>query len=527
MRDVVVIGAGHNSLTAACYLARAGLDVEVVERDTVIGGAVSTVERWPGFRVDRGSSVHLMVRQTGIVEELELAGVGLRYLDLDPWAFVPVAGAPGGGISFHTSLEATCASIAAVCGRRDADAYAEFVATWTPRARRLVSAFHRPPTPGTTLRFLASTGRGESAGGAELSRQFLQSAESLVAERFTDERLRTALCWLAAQSGPPPWLPGTAPILGWHATLHQTPPGRPIGGSGALSDALADRLRSLGGAIRVGDGAAGLITAGGRAAGVTTDGGERIPARTVLAGCHVRSALELCGPAVPPALRERAESIRVGNGIGMVVRLAGSALPHYPGAAAEATNGLQLLASSRGQLRAAHADFSVGRPPLDPAALAMSFSGIDPSLAPAGKHTVSVWGQWHPFELSGPHKWDDIAAREGDRLVAALERCAPGFAGSVEAVHVQTPVDLERELGLLRGNVMHVEMELDALFSLRPLPELAGHRTPVPGFYLTGASTHPGGGVSGASGRSAAGVVLADARSAGWAASRLPRWRRS
>ena len=512
MRDVVVVGAGHNSLTAACYLARAGLDVEVIERDSVIGGAVSTVERWPGYRVDRGSSAHLMVRQTGIVEELELAGVGLRYLDLDPWAFMPVAGAPGGGISFHTSLSQTCASIAAVCGQRDADAYAAFVATWAPRARRLVAAFHRPPTRTTTLRLFAGLGRGEKSGGAELSRQFLQSAESLAVEQFTDERLRTALCWLAAQSGPPPWQPGTAPMLGWHATLHETPPGRAVGGSGALCDALAARLGSLGGRVRLGDGAAGIDTNGGRVRAVLTDSGERIEARAVLAGCHVLSALELCGPAVPAELRSRAAAVRVGNGIGMVVRVAGSSLPHYPGAAPEATNGLQLLATSRQQLRSAHADFSAGRPPGDPAALAMSFSGIDPSLAPDGKHTVSVWGQWHPFELSGSHKWDDIAAAEGERLIEAVERAAPGFVGSVEAVHVQTPVDLERELGLLRGNVMHVEMELDALFSLRPLPELAGHRTPIPGFYLTGASTHPGGGVSGASGRSAASVVISDVR---------------
>ena len=512
MRDVVVVGAGHNSLTAACYLARAGLNVEVVERDTVIGGAVSTVERWPGYRVDRGSSAHLMVRQTGIIEELDLAGVGLRYLDLDPWAFVPVAGAPGGGISFHTSLEKTCESIAAVCGRRDADAYAQFVATWATRARRLVAAFHRPPTRSTTLRLLAGLGRGEAASPTELSRQFLQSAESLVLERFVDERLRTALCWLAAQSGPPPWQPGTAPMLGWHATLHETPPGRAVGGSGALSEALAARLRALGGLVRLGDGVAGVVTPHGRAGGVVTDGGELIEARAVLAGCHVLSALELCGSAVPPALRERASAIRVGNGIGMVVRVAGSALPAYPGASPDATNGLQLLASSRQQMRSAHADFGAGRPPGDPPALAMSFSGIDRSLAPAGKHTVSVWGQWHPFELSGPHKWDDLAEAEGRRLIAAVERAAPGFADSVEAIHVQTPVDLERELGLVRGNVMHVEMELDALFSLRPLPELAGHRTPIPGFYLTGASTHPGGGVSGASGRSAAGVLLGDLR---------------
>ncbi|MGZ4582637.1 MAG: phytoene desaturase family protein, partial [Nocardioidaceae bacterium] len=120
-RDVVVVGSGHNALVAACYLAKEGLDVEVVERDTVLGGAVSTVQRWPGYLVDRGSSAHIMIRHTGIVEDLDLADCGLTYLDLDPWGFAPF-GPPDDqqAITFHVSLDKTCASIAAVCGERDA-----------------------------------------------------------------------------------------------------------------------------------------------------------------------------------------------------------------------------------------------------------------------------------------------------------------------------------------------------------------------------------------------------------------------
>jgi len=142
--------------------------------------------------------------------------------------------------------------------------------------------------------------------------------------------------------------------------------------------------------------------------------------------------------------------------------------------------------------------------------LAMTFSAFDDTIAPAGRHNVSIWGQWHPYELSTGEHWDEIAEREGRKLVEAVDAVAPGFAGSVEAMHVQTPLDLERELGLRRGNVMHVEMALDSMFAWRPLPELAGYRGPVPGLYLTGASMHPGGGVFGASGRSAARVLLAD-----------------
>jgi phytoene dehydrogenase-like protein len=146
----------------------------------------------------------------------------------------------------------------------------------------------------------------------------------------------------------------------------------------------------------------------------------------------------------------------------------------------------------------------------------MAFSYLDPSIAPAGRHNVTVWGQWHPYELSNGEHWNAIREREGDKLVVALDRVSPGFASSVEQVHVQTPLDLERELGLRRGNVMHVEMGLDEMFAFRPLPELANYRGPIDGLYLCGASTHPGGGVFGASGRSAAKVLLKDRTPARW-----------
>jgi len=142
-RDVVVVGAGHNALVAACYLAKAGLDVEVVERRDVVGGAVSTVERFPGYRMDVGSSAHIMVRHTGIVEDLDLAACGLEYQDLDPWGFAPFGDE---ALLFSVDLAATCDSIAAVCGDRDAEAYAGFVEDWAARNERVFAAFQDPPT---------------------------------------------------------------------------------------------------------------------------------------------------------------------------------------------------------------------------------------------------------------------------------------------------------------------------------------------------------------------------------------------
>ncbi|MGH3327774.1 MAG: phytoene desaturase family protein [Streptomycetales bacterium] len=514
MPDVVVVGAGHNALVAACYLAREGLDVQVVERDTVVGGGVSTVERFPGYRVDRGAGAHLMIRHTGIAEDLDLAECGLTYIDCDPWAFAPFV---EGDLTFSTDLDRTCASIAATCGDRDADAYHRFATEWGERGARIFTAFQHPPTPlnlGAGLLGLGrSIGLGRSRGisGTELARQFLAPGDQLLDEYFTDERLKTALAWLAAQSGPPTHEVGTANMVGRLPMMHRVTPGRPQGGSGMLSAALAERLLRSGGSLRLGDGVARITrTPGGRVDGVLTESGEHVPAVGVLAGCHILTTCELLGDEALLARVRR--SVRVGNGTGMAVRLGTTALPRYPGAPPGAHHGLQLLARSRAQLRGAYGDFLAGRTPDDPAVLALTFSASDSSLAPPGRHLVSLWGQWHPYDLATGEYWPAIAERECTKLIMQLDRAAPGFAGSVEHVYVQTPRDIERELGMRRGNLMHVEMGLDAMFAFRPLPELAGYRTPVEGLYLTGASTHPGGGVFGASGRSAATVILDDRR---------------
>jgi phytoene dehydrogenase-like protein len=504
-RDVVVVGAGHNALVAACYLARAGLDVEVVERDTVIGGAVSTVERAPGVHVDRGSSLHVMIRHTGIVEDLRLDAVGLHYDDIDPWAIAPH---PDGMLRFGTDVAATCASIATLCGDRDAEAYAAYVDTWRPRVEAMLDAFHRPPTPLSLGRAFWPLGRRMGRRGGDLAREFLEPADVVLDRTFGDPALRTALAWWAAQAGPAPHEVGTAPLLATAVLMHLRAPGRPRGGSGQLSTALAARLASYGGTVRAGDGAAQILGDASTVSGVRTTSGEVIEARAVVAGCHVRTTLDLLDD---PALAAARDRLRIGPGIGMVVRLLTDRLPSYGGQPPDGLVGMQLLARSRLQLRESHAALLTGRVPDDPPLLVMTPTVTDPSLAPAGRHVVTVWTQWHPYALADA-SWDVIRDREGDRIVDALDRWSPGMRDAVLDRWVQTPVDLERELGLHGGNVMHLEMSLDAMFGLRPLPEWSGHRGPWRGLYLCGASTHPGGGVSGASGRSAAQVVLRDLR---------------
>jgi phytoene dehydrogenase-like protein len=294
--------------------------------------------------------------------------------------------------------------------------------------------------------------------------------------------------------------------------MHLKPPGHPRGGSGVLSEALQRRLESYGGRVRLGDGAKEIVVGSdGRASAVLTESGERLEAQLVVAACHVLTTLDLLGDDLPLPLASARRSVRTGNGIGMVVRLGTSALPRYPSGTEDTYRAIQLLAPSRQFLRRAHGEFVAGLPPTDPAVLAMTFSAFDDTIAPPGKHNVTVWGQWHPYALSSGETWDGIREREGTKLVEAVDRVAPGFASSVEHMHVQTPLDLERELGLRDGQVMHVEMAFDQMFMWRPTPQLSGYRVPgVGGLYLCGASTHPGGGVFGASGRSSAQVALAD-----------------
>ncbi|PWW24713.1 phytoene dehydrogenase-like protein [Geodermatophilus normandii] len=482
---------------------------------------MSTVERWPGVRVDRGSSAHVIVRHSGVVEELDLAAHGLRYLDCDPWGFAPapVPGDPGPDgrpLVFSVDLDATCASIAAACGEDDAAAYRRFVAVWGPRSRAVVDSFGRRPTPlGLARAFWplgAPSGDAPRTPGGDLAVDFLGSGDALLDRWFASERLKAALAWFGAQSGPPVSEPGTAAMVAWVALLHDTPPGHPVGGSGGLTQALRARLESDGGHVTLGDGAARLLVEDGRVRGVETTSGRRVHAPVVVAACHVLATRDLAGDDAPPALADAAPP--VGNGFGLVLRCLTDALPGYPGVdPAVSSQGLQLLCTDRAQLAAAHGDWLGGRLPREPVPLAMSFSASDDTLAPPGQHVVTVWGQWYPYALADGGDWDALAEVEAQRLVAAVDRHAPGFAGSVRELYVQTPLLLERELSLLRGNVMHVEMGLASMFSLRPTPALAGYRVPgLAGLYLAGASTHPGGGVSGNSGRTAARAVLADRR---------------
>jgi phytoene dehydrogenase-like protein len=518
--DAIIIGAGHNGLTTACYLAKAGHRVLVLERRPIVGGAVCTEEGLiPGYKIDVGSSAHIMIHLTPVLRDLELeTRHGLEYLEMDPFAFYPLPDSDQ-HLCFYRDLDRTCASIARISAR-DAEAYRRFVAFWGMINEGVFEVFLKPPTPGklfgTMFKRNAFNRRSRAAfSQMDTVRQLMTSYGQLIRETFESEPMRAAMTWLAAQSGPPPNELASGDFFGWHAMLHKSGAKRAKGGSGALTQAMARCLKAHGGEILTDAEVSRIELENGRAVAVHVNG-QRLEARAIIAACHVQTTfLKLIGAEnLPGDLMKRVGNIRVGNGFGMIVRHAVSELPRYAGMShdargvSEAHSSLQLLCPSCDYLDAAYHDYLAFRPPARPAVLAMTFSALDPTLAPPGKHTLFTWAQYHPYELRNGEQWDDIAGREADKLYEVVCRYAPNMRGKCEGRFIQTPLDLERRLGLLRGNVMHVEMSFDQMFCFRPLPELSAYTTPVENLFLTGASTHPGGGVFGASGYNCAQVVL-------------------
>ncbi len=527
--DLVVVGAGHNALVAAAYAAAAGYSVCVLERRAMVGGAVSTTEIVPGYRFDLGGSAHILIRLTPVVEELGLEAHGLEYLELDPLFFSPTV--DGDPLFFHRSVDRTAADLDARWpGRGQGEAYLRFLDDWTPFANVVKEAFLSVPSPWELGRRFVFN-RSGGAWKTMLQKIFRPYGE-IVDAYFDEEGLKTPLVWMAAQSGPPPSEPLSAPFVLWHPLYHQGGIARPRGGSGGLTQALARKILAHGGTIRTGTPVTRILLEGKEVTGVEvalppsdvdpSRAGwaapspeavahaprERITARAVLSGAH---AIETLVKLLPPEHHPPgAGSMRTGNGFGAILRVALDGPVRYTDAPGpQARTGLQLLCRDRAQIHAAYGDYLRGEPTRDPPMVAMTFSAVDDTLAPPGHEVLWIWGQYYPHRLASG-SWDDIAEAEGDRLLDAFERYAPGTRDRVVGSLFQHPAWLERELALPGGNVMHLEMGLDQMFALRPLLGMSGYRAHRPGLYLTGASTHPGGGIMGASGRNAARVVLRD-----------------
>ena len=518
--DVVIVGAGHNGLVCACYLARAGLRVLVVERRHLVGGAVMTEhDIFPGYALDTCSSFHIVIKALPIIEELGLEQFGLDYLPMDPFGFAPFP--DGSAITFYRDLDRTCASIAKI-NAGDAERYHEFVTLWGKFNEPVYATFLAPPRAGPMVSSILKQQRGKLrsmmglGNSADLLKAIFGSYRQLIESYFEDERVKAALGWLAAQSGAGPDDPGGGEMLAWQILCHQTGCWRPRGGSGMLATALARCLAHHGGEVRVAAPVAEILIHGGRTTGIRLEDGEEIAARCVISNAHVQTTLlGLVGEdRLDAKLVRQLKNLRIANGMGMTIRCTADALPNYTAAPMvdgqpnESHHGMQLICPTMDYLRRAFHESELGQPASAPAILGMTPTVMDPELAPPGKHIFNVWAQWHPYALSNGGNWDDIRQREADKLLRIVDDYAPGFSSHVTGTYIKSPVDLERIGGLLRGHLMHIDMTLDQMFMFRPLPALANYQTPIAGLWLTGASTHPGGGVSGAPGYNTAHEVL-------------------
>lgn len=518
--DILVIGAGHNALVCAGYLAKAGYKVIVLERRHRAGGAVVTEEIVPGFKFDLGGSAHILIHHTPIVRDLKLTDYGLDYIDLDPLFFAPFA--DGKHFTIWRDLDQTCDSIAAV-SPRDADDYRKFIQRWKPVSEGMVGAFLNAPTPLNLTRYLIFA-QGFRRSGLDNLQDIFRGYGQVLRDSFASPHVPALIGWMAAQSGPPPSELLGAPFALWHPMYHISGVKRPRGGSGMLTQALQKMIEAHGGAVILNAPVSRLLVENGRVVGADTAAGERFTAkRAVVSGTHIYTTLQLLGDSAPTAARSAIQKARIGNGFGMILRCAVTELPDYTAKPTESSDrapgfdaasqhiAMQFMCPDLDYLERAYGDFLAGRPSSEPAIIAMTWTAADKSLAPEGKHVLFIWAQYFPYQLANGENWDAIAEREAERILGILQRYAPNMTrDKIIDWLIETPLYLERELGLFRGNVMHLEMSVDQMFLMRPATAFSRYRGPLPGLYLTGASTHPGGGIMGAAGRNAAAAMLHD-----------------
>jgi len=514
--DVVVVGAGHNGLVAATYLARAGRRVLVLEARPVLGGAAATESFHPGFRGLPGAALCGGLRPE-IVRDLDLARHGLQMLPVDPQ--VVALGEDGTSVRFWRDPTRTYAELAAT-SPDDAVGYARLRSFLLSVAEVLDPLLVRPPPDVGALGIsdqlallrralgLRRLGRDTMNQAMRMATMSLQLA---LKEWLTSDLVKASLAvdaLLGTFRGP--WSPGTAFLL-----LHPISPAVHggawdfvRGGTGALADALASAAREAGVAIRTQAEVVRILTQDGRATGVELASGERIPANAVLSNADPkRTFLRLVDPAeLELSFLHAVRSIQMDGAVARV-HLALEKAPRFP---ATPDGGLVprfRIAPSLEYIERAYDDAKYGSPSKEPFLDVVVPTVLDPSLAPPDKHVMSVLVQYAPYRLK-QGGWDEQREKLGDLVVDMLERYLPGVRQSILGREVLTPLDLERRFGLTGGHIYHGEMTLNQQFVLRPVPGWARYRTPIEGLYLCGSGAHPGGGITGAPGYACAQAVL-------------------
>ncbi|MDX2242881.1 MAG: NAD(P)/FAD-dependent oxidoreductase [Leptolyngbyaceae cyanobacterium bins.302] len=532
--DIVIIGAGHNGLTCAAYLLKAGYSVLLLEKRSVPGGGATTEEimpeEAPGFNFNRCAIDHEFIHLGPVVEELELTKYGLEYLYCDPVVFCPHP--DGKYFLAHKSVEKTCAEIARY-SQRDAEKYAEFVDFWQRLLKGIIPIFNAPPKSiidilgnydVPKLKDLFSI-LGAPNKTLDLIRTILTSAEDSLNEYFDSEFLKAPLARLASELGAPPSQKTLAIGAIMMAMRHEPGMARPKGGTGALTRALLNLVQSLGGKVLTDQSVEKVLIDDGKAVGVRVKGGTEYRANHgVISNIDAkRLFLHLIDSGEVDAsdshLRERLERRIVNNNETiMKIDCALSELPRF-----EHHNhqddyliGSVLIADSVKHVEIAHSDPSIGRiPDADPSMYVVVPTMLDPTMAPPDKHTL--WIEFFaPYQIenaegtgmNGTGWTDELKNKVADRVIDKLAEYAPNVKNAIIARQVESPADLSERLGALKGNYYHVDMTLDQMIFFRPLPEIANYKTPIENLFLTGAGTHPGGSISGMPGRNCARAFL-------------------
>lgn len=505
--DVIVVGGGHNGLVCAAYLARQGMDVLVIEARSDTGGCAATVDAL-GARVNICNCDHVLVRGTSIIEELDLAAHGLRYLELSPHiAAIPWDGsAPWFG--FH-QLEQTLDSIA-VGHPGQVDGYRRWIADALPVADLILAVTNEVPT----LRNVASrvlAGRGV----ARMLAWNRMSAEEVLRRYLTDEALLAPILATAPTVwGLAPDTPGTGLAAANLALRHRIPPGRPVGGSGAFPDSVRAALEKAGGVVRCGETVDRIVVSGGRVAGVRLAGGDTVPASIVVGAVDpYRVFVEWLDGSVPERERwMRRDEYGYESKIDAVLTSApalrgfDSDLLRRHGVADPLVPTLT-LAPPLGEMARNHALLAQGRVGERPVLYANIPSALDESMRPAdGGHVLSLEALFTPYRLQGGWDGSGEPARWLRLLGSVFEL---GFEESVAAWRHVGPRDYESDFGMPNGYATSFAGGPLAAVVGRPR-ELTRYRTSIGGLYLTGAATFPGAGVWGAAGRNAAHVILAE-----------------
>jgi phytoene dehydrogenase-like protein len=507
--DAIVIGAGHNGLVAASYLAKNGLTVLVLERTDRIGGACITKEIRKGFRVSAAAQVLGMLRPE-IVEDLELNQHGLDYRMREPEAFIPF---PDGRYFFtYAEGKRTAESLGRIAPA-DGAAYRRYD-DYTTRISHILKSFMLRPAPDLAA-FAAAF---SDPDGPDMVQCLLFSSLAEYLDRFfTTEYAKGPMAYHGLSgSAAGPMTPGTAFSKFYHSTGELTPHYGAWtfvrGGMGSVTAALAKAAQRYGAEIRLEAEVMNILVRSGRAAGVVLADGAEIEGRFVVSNADPkRTFLHLVAEKeLPPTFRERVARLAT-EGSGFKINFALDGLPDFkalPGREVGPQHcGGIIIAPSIGYLEHAWDEAKYGIPSSRPFTQFVIQSATDPTLAPEGKHTLSLWGHHFPYRLAAGDV-DVERERLAERVTDLLTEYAPNFRSIVLARETYLPVDLERVYGLTGGQIFHTELRPGQVLWGRPVAGFTGHGDVVPGLYLCGAGTHPGGDVHGAPGYNAARAVL-------------------